>query len=345
VAFDQRVDPGAVLETIQVRAEGERVSIQLATDEEIETDERVSQLVDNAVEGRWLVFKAAELLPKASTITVEIGPGTPSAEGPLTTQSLQSYSFQTYAPLEIVDHGCSWMDNCPPLSPLYIQFNNALNAEAYDESMLRVEPEIPGVSVNIVGNTITLRGATEGRTTYKVTVGAEIEDVFGQRLGRDRQLSFRIGSAEPFLSGPGGVFVTLDPASVKPVLSLYVMNYKRLDVQVYAVQPSDWSAFKKYLQEYQRTDQASDPPGRLVRDEVLRIDAPADKLTEVGIDLSDELDGQFGHFIVIVKPPKGLFQEERYWEHVQTWVQVTHIGLDAFIDHSEMLAWTTSLAP
>ena len=345
VSFDQRVDPAAVLETLRVEAEGEALRIQLASDEEIEADERVSRLVEAAVEGRWLVFKATELLPKASTITVEIGPGTPSAEGPLTTQSAQSYSFQTYAPLEIVDHGCSWYDdNCPPLSPLYIEFNNPLNAEAYDESMLRVEPEIPGVSVNIVGDTITLRGATQGRTTYKVTVSAEIEDVFGQKLGRDRQLTFRIGSAEPYLIGPDSLFVTLDPVSEKPVLSLYVMNYNRLDVQVYAVQPSDWSAFKQYLQEYQRTDQASDPPGRLVRDEVLRIDAPADKLTEVGLDLSDQLDSQFGQLIVVVKPPKGLFEQERYWEHVNVWVQVTHIGLDAFVDHSEMLAWTTSLA-
>jgi alpha-2-macroglobulin len=63
----------------------------------------------------------------------------------------------------------------------------------------------------------------------------------------------------------------------------------------------------------------------------------------VGLDLSNQLDGQYGHFIVIAKPPKGLFQQERYWEHVNVWVQVTQIGLDAFVDHSEMVAWTTSL--
>ena len=55
------------------------------------------------------------------------------------------------------------------------------------------------------------------------------------------------------------------------------------------------------------------------------------------------MDGNYGQFIVIVKPPKGFFEEERYWETVQTWVQVTQIGLDAFADHSEMLAWATNL--
>ena len=344
ISFDQRVDPDAVLETIQVQAEGEPVGIRLATDEEIQADEDVSHIVENAVEGRWLAFKAREPLPKASTIQVEIGPGTPSAEGPLVTESSQTYSFQTYAPLDIVRHGCSWYDdNCPPLTPLYIEFNNPIEAESYRESMLRIEPEIPGVTVNLIRNTINIRGATVGRTTYKVTVSGEIRDIFGQSLGRNRQLSFRIGPAEPFLIGPESTFVTLDPASKQPVLSLYVMNYNRLDVQVYAVEPSDWEAFKLYLQEYQRTDQPPNPPGRLVRDEVLRIDAPADKLTEVSINLSAQLDGEFGHFIVIAKPPKGLFEQERYWEHVNVWVQVTQIGLDAFVDHSEMVAWTTSL--
>ena len=345
ISFDQHVDPGAVLETVQVEAEDEPVTVGLATEEEISADERVSKLVENAVEGRWLVFKATRSLPKASTIRVEVGPGTPSAEGPLVTQSSQVYSFQTYAPLEIVDHGCSWYDgDCPPLTPLFIEFNNPLDAEAYDESMLRVEPEIPGVTVNIQGDTISIRGATEGRTTYRITVDGEIKDTFGQTLGRNRTLTFRVGPAEPFLTGPDSPFVTLDPASKKPVLSLYVMNYNRLDVQVYAVEPSDWSDFKNYLQEYQRTDLHLNPPGKLVRDEVLRIEAASDRLTEVGISLSDEMDGNFGHFIVVAKPPKGLFEEERYWEHVNVWVQVTQIGLDAFVDHSEMVVWATALA-
>jgi len=344
ISFDQRIDPGAVLETVTVEAEGQPVRVRLATDEEIAADEEVNRLFENAVEGRWLAFKAREPLPKDSNIRVEIGPGTPSAEGPLTTEASQSYSFRTYAPLAIEEHGCSWYDkNCPPLTPLFIRFNNPLDLDTFDESMLQVEPEIPGLTVNAFGDTINLRGATVGRTTYRVTVSAEIKDVFGQRLGRDRQLTFEVGPAEPFLGGPQSVFVTLDPAAQKPVLSLYVMNYNRLDVQVYAVQPSDWLDFKTYLQEFQRTDQPPDPPGSLVRDETLRIDAPDDKLTEVSIDLSGEMQGDSGQFIVIAKPPKGLFQEERYWEHVQVWVQVTHIGLDAFVDHGQMVVWATDL--
>jgi uncharacterized protein YfaS (alpha-2-macroglobulin family) len=63
----------------------------------------------------------------------------------------------------------------------------------------------------------------------------------------------------------------------------------------------------------------------------------------VNIGLSDYMDGDSGHFIVIVKPQRSIFEEDRYWETVQVWVQVTQIGVDAFVDHSEMVVWSNAL--
>ena len=344
VAFDQRIDPQAVLETISATADGRSLTLKLTTEEEIATDKTVSRLAENALEARWLAFKATEPLPKDSGINVEIGPNTPSAEGPLLMADPYTYSFHTYAPLQITDHGCSWYgDSCPPLSPLYIEFNNAIDAEFYNPEMLRVEPEIPGVMVDIFGNTIQIRGETQGNTTYTIFVSADIQDVFGQTLGDDKNLNFRIGPAEPVLVGPDSIFVTQDPTVTDPALSLYTINYNKLDVQIYAVQPDDWPAFKNYLQQYQQTDQHPTPPGHKVFDGSWPIEAPQNKLTEVKIELGDYMDGDYGQFIVIAKPPASLFQEDRYWEIVQTWVQITQIGLDAFADHSEMVVWANAL--
>ncbi len=55
------------------------------------------------------------------------------------------------------------------------------------------------------------------------------------------------------------------------------------------------------------------------------------------------MDGDYGHFFVKVKPPKGFFEEERYWEQINVWVQITQIGLDAFADQDEIITWTTAL--
>jgi hypothetical protein len=344
MSFDQRINPDAVMGYITATADGQKFSIKLASEEQVQEDKRVSRMAENAGEDRWLAFVAASPLPEDAGINVNISPGMPSAEGPLVTTQSQGYSFRTYAPLAIVKHGCSWYsDECYPLSPLYIRFNNPLDLDKFSDSMLTIDPELPGATFTVYGDTITIRGATQGRTTYRITVDSSITDIFGQQLGRDTKLTFKIGKAEPTLVGPDNIFVTLDPSATKPALSLYTINYDKLYVNIYAVEPSDWPDFKLYLREYNRTDQHRDPPGKLVLDKTMHLDTPNDTLTEVNVDLSEVMDGDYGHYIVIVKPPSSIFEEERYWEYVQVWVQVTQIGLDAFADHSEMIAWATSL--
>ncbi len=344
ISFDQQIDQSAVIDHIQVTAGNLPVQIKLASEEEILADENLSRKIEYAEDGRWLAFRALEPLPADTGISVVIQAGTPSAEGPLVTESDQSFSFSTYAPLRVEEHGCSWGDEpCRPLTPLYIRFNNPIDMDFYDGSMVTIEPELPNASVNIYGNTINIQGNTQGRTTYWVTVDSSIKDQFGQILGKDEELKFKIGSADPVLFGPDEIFVTMDPADQNPALSLYTINYNKLNVEIYQVEPSDWPAFLEYLRDYQRTDLLLSPPGKKVFGDTVAIESPADKLTEVYIPLAEHLDGDSGQFIVIAKPPKGLFQEERYWEHVQVWVQISDIGLDAFVDNSEMVVWATDL--
>lgn len=344
IAFNQRIDPAAVLETITMMAGNREVSLELASKAEAEEVERIKRLIQGSEEGRWLAFRAQEPLPEDTQVSVQVGPGTPSAEGPVVTREAYRFNFFTYAPLKIVKHGCSWSeDECRPLTPFYIRFNNPIDIDQYNDTLLTISPELPGAVVNIFGDTINIQGASEGQTTYHITVSKDIQDIFGQQLGEDVRLTFRVGSAEPLLIGPDDTLVTLDPVSDDPALTLYTINYNRLEVQIYSVEPSDWMGFKEYVREYQRTDQPPTPPGRLVRDETLRIESAADKLTAVDIKLKDLLTGDSGQFVVIAKPPKGFFEEERYWETVHTWVQVTQIGLDTFVDHSDMVVWATNL--
>ncbi|UCH59533.1 MAG: hypothetical protein JSV61_15125 [Anaerolineales bacterium] len=346
IAFDQRINPAAVLETVKVSAGGQSVNLVLAEEANLQADPQVKNLAKQTPAGRWLAFRAQEPLPADTNISVTVGPGTPSAEGPLLTQEAYSYSFHTYAPLRIVEHRCSWSPtDCPPLTPFYIRFNNPIDNTVYDESMLRIEPELPGASVSIFGDTINIQGATKGRTTYNVVVDGDIQDIFGQKLGQDARLQFRVGPAEPRLFWQDQILVTLDPAASKPVFSVYSINYNSLDVKIYSVQPTDWPAYQNYMREYFRTDNPPQLPGNLVLEKSQPVEAPADALTEVSIDLSQVMDGKFGHFVVKVQPPRGALknEQERFYQTVHAWVQVTQIGLDAFVDHSDMVVWTTTL--
>ncbi len=318
------------------------MELRLALPQEVEADERVRSLANSTPEGRWLAFKAEEPLPADTAISVTIGPDTPSAEGPLTQPQSYSFGFQTYAPLRIAEHYCGWQgSDCPPGMPFIIRFNNPLDMDAFREDLLVIEPALPGATINVYGDIISIQGATQGRTSYSVTVSGELRDAFGQTLGRDERVTFKVGRAVPRLSGPNSNFVTLDPSQAKPVFSVYTINYPRLWVQVYAVTPQDWPAYQDYLQRYNWEDKDAQPPGELLLDKRLPVESAEDQLVEFPVDLSPYMDGTSGHFIIIIQPPNP--SQDDFWQAVRAWVQVTDLGIDAYTDSDQMLAWVTDL--
>ena len=307
IGFDQRIDPAAVLKTIQLYAANNSYELRLATDDEISEDTQISRFVENAQQGRWLVFKALKPFPADSSVSITVGPGTPSAEGPLETTTAQSFSFTTYAPLRVVNHGCYWGNSqCVPLSPLFIEFNNPLDEVAFSEDLITASPEIPGMSVNLYGNSIQINGETKGQTTYTITISKTLTDTFGQKLGKDTPLTFKVGKAEPRLFGSNELFITLDPALKDPVFSYFVINYKKVAVKVYAVRPSDWEKFTQYYREWRQTDKTPQIPGTLVFDKTVTLNIADDTLSEVNVELKPYLKNGFGQFIINIEPPAGI---------------------------------------
>ncbi|MEJ7699528.1 MAG: hypothetical protein WKF71_07780 [Pyrinomonadaceae bacterium] len=64
-------------------------------------------------------------------------------------------------------------------------------------------------------------------------------------------------------------------------------------------------------------------------------------MVETRIDLSEFLDGGFGHLIVDIEPPVKKNQYDR--TRIFSWVQATQIGLDAFVDNQELVGFATEL--
>lgn len=343
VAFDQLIDPAAILDVTTVTANGTEVDVRLAAEEEVAEDPRVSTLAKNAGEGRWVAFRAVDELPGDASINVNVGPNTPSAEGPLTTPGIQSFTFFTYGPLRVVQARCSWGGaTCPLGSPFTIQFNNPIAPTAVNNAWVTVSPELAGMTVSAYGDSIAVSGAQTGRTEYSVTVHGDVRDIFGQTLGSEQTFEFVTDSAYPYLTSASGNFVTVDPAG-DPTFSVFSMNYPRLHVRLYAVEPSDWNDWQQYQRTYWDQNPAP-PPGELVYEETLSTGGNADALTETVIDLQEGLgDNATGHLVVIVDIPRPLFGE-RDRASVQAWVQVTAQAVDAFSDATSLLGWVTTLA-
>ena len=347
-SFDQYIDPSALIEHIQVTAQGRRYPVRQASQDEIKADSRVERLTVTSAENRWLAFVSEETLPSDTTITVTFTPGTPSAEGPLVTAHPQSFSFSTPGPLVLRQQECGWGGGaqCPPNSPLSLRFNNPIDTESFDPSLITIEPELDYISYELFGDSIWIVGNTKARTTYDVTIASGLTDIFGQSLREDAQTQFTVGPIEAFLSaGSHGPITILDPYG-KPAFPIYTVNVYAVNVRAYRVTPEQYVEYQQWRSNRWRDDQIQ-PPGELVMERKVEISRQFDTVIETAIDLTGALDGDTGHTILYIEPEAGmlsaLLNRQLQETRVISWVQVTNIGLDAFVDADEMYVWANSL--
>lgn len=351
LAFDQKINPEAVLRTVRVNAGGVVLRLRLASEAEVNADKVVKGLARNEVAGRWLALRAVgesgdarDALPQNAPVNVSVGPGTPSAEGPRTTTAPQSFEFRTYGALRVTNHQCGYQKRCSPQDYWRVDFSNPLDRDAFDPAQVKIEPEIPNAAVNVYGQTLYINGSKRGRTTYKVTLSPGLRDEFGQTLGASAPLTFNVGAADPALFSTGS-FVVLEPSN-DPRLSVYTINHAGLKVSLYAVTPEDYDRYVSYMRNvsgYYSDDKPKQttPPGRLISSKTVQVQTRPDDTVETKIELAPALRRGLGNVFVVVEPTTRVRKDER--EVLRTWVEVTGIGLDAFADREQLIGWATTL--
>ncbi|UCC84848.1 MAG: carboxypeptidase regulatory-like domain-containing protein [Gemmatimonadota bacterium] len=341
VAFDQRIDAGAVLDHITVRAAGRTFKVRRADREEIAEDERVEQATKTAPEGRWVAFRAVRPLPRDSRVEVVIEPGTPSAEGPLRTDTAQTFSFRTFGPLRVERSWCGWDRRCPPGSAWRIEFSNPIDREAFNESLIRVEPELPLMRYRLSNDRLAIYGRVEPRRDYRVTLSADVRDVFGQTLGQETTLRFEVDAAPASLTARGERFIVLDPLAPRE-LSVNSVNVRALRIRIYRVQPQDWPAFDEAYRRNRYSEESWDPPGLLAVERTIPVGVEPDVPAETRIDLEPTLSNGLGHLVVAVEPtdwPAGSGRRQS----IYAWLQSTRISVSALADPREVTGWVTAL--
>ncbi len=343
--FNQRIDAASVLEHINLRAGGQLRDVRLATAAEIQADENARYTIEDALDSRSVAFRATDPLPADSGIAIEFTNGIPSAEGPLESAKSQPFTGHTFSALKVLKHSCNYEANCVPLASLFVEFNNTLDTTTFEQSMVTVEPAILGMRTNVWGATLEIVGATQGRTTYTVTISSDIRDQHLQSLGEDIDLEFDIGSAPPSLQAFDRQFITTDPGADTPTVSIATINHDAVQVQAWKVGPADLDPFFRYI-ESMRNDNVP-VAWEKVFDERVAIEGDADALTETAIDLSDAFNHSDGQLVVRIAPVESFSPNETYWwanQPTVAWVQHTTLGVDAILDSDELLVWTTDLS-
>ncbi|HEY9179451.1 MAG TPA: Ig-like domain-containing protein, partial [Candidatus Baltobacteraceae bacterium] len=159
-------------------------------------------------------------LARATAYRLRIDPGVLPAYGNLGSASALSISMQTYAPLAFATAQPTSDPMTSSRAPRFqggdptLVFNNALDQKTFAQHV-QVKPALGAVgqaySLSDDGNAILVNPyALAPDTAYTFTFDGGLQDVYGQRLGRQVQASYRTADYSAYFWAPGGVnrFIT-----------------------------------------------------------------------------------------------------------------------------------------
>ena len=345
VSFDQQIDPNAVLQKIKLNGAGKTWKLRLATEDEMLSDEKIKEFTEASPKNFWLAFRAVSenpaeqnfVLPFNTPIEIVIPAGTTSIEGTRATVKNQASSFRTYGAFELLKSSCddhlASRRRCNTYNSFDLEFSNKVDETAFDEKLISVTPKIENLEFYHSDNELSISGNLQPLTTYRVQISPELKDEFGQKLGATAPQIFRTGRSDPNFSGPWSGLHTLDPFGSRAI-SYYSTNHKNIQVAMYAVQPEQYPQFVAFSDKYNK-NRPSTPPGQKVFSRLIPIISKPEETIETRIDLTPALKNGFGHVVLIVRPDGD--------EESIVWIQSTNIGLDAFVDNTDLLGWATSL--
>ncbi|MDH3296586.1 MAG: MG2 domain-containing protein, partial [Acidimicrobiia bacterium] len=290
-------------------------------------------------------------LAPASPLTLTIGPGTPSAEGPLTSAEASTHAGRTFDALAVTERACNYGGPCQPGTPFIITFNNAIDPELFDPSTVTADPAIAGMRVGVFGNQMTITGATRARTDYTIKLPSNLTDVFGQNLGEEVEATFEVGPAPTQLVPFNRQHLTVDPMAERAGISVATVNHDSVKVTAWKVEADDLPSFQRYLERFWSDTDPGDPDWPQVYDREVDTGGDDDTMVETFVDLSDAFaESPDGQLVVRVAPtrefdPDDDSESESFWMNRPSvaWVQSSTLGIDTVIDNDELLIWTTDL--
>ena len=350
LGFNQKVDDDKLADHLFLRQGNESIPFELVRDAKTIKEEFPDYIVNDFPEDRRVIIRPTAKLSADTGYRYGLDSGAPSAEGLKKTESPQTSSFRTYAPLRVQRHSCGRKRHaCAPTQDWWISFNNALDVEAFESSQVTVEPSVDALEAEVAGASLQLSGAFEANTKYVVTLSAELTDMREQKLGSEQDLKFHVGPMPPLLWTGLGNMVVLDPDGDHSI-EVSTANIETFRLVVQRVEPKHWSQFQKVQQQYRNDGTLPSLPGETVVDEEVEVDNPGDVLRKTRVSVAEHLEDGHGQFIVALETGdltrKAEKQRRRYQYQLRprmSWLQATDLGVDAFVDEDELMAWTTDL--
>jgi len=374
--FDQKIHRDQILKHLHIidshHHEIPNDQLELV-DEGKAMDEFKEQInADEGNQDRYVAFTFKEDLSKATQYTVRLPEGCPSAEGPLTSTSEWSTTFQTYEPLKIVDwspnNKDTYQPSVDPGQSWSIRFNNSLNRSTIHRSLFQIKPEITDLGIEHVeydDRQIIIHNNSKPNTIYTLTIqSGSLGDLHGQTLDHDhtaQPIHFHVHDAPPpsgNLSGATGMIV-MDPGVLdEPYYPFTVYNYSEVTLRLHRVKPEDYRqdlpCFNAYSFSYGEGEQTTiQLPGEELIHKIMQTNCERDEPQQIKISLKEYLEQNsgVGQLLIFLEPTQKAWDQchHNHWERkpvISAWLQCTRLAVDIFVSSGKdvrLTAWVTDL--
>ncbi len=245
VTSNSQLDLDSLKEHIQLTSPEVEESVEL----EVNLEKPLSPQFDPS-QRKWVYsLKPSEDLEKATIYTLEFTPGLQPQGGNLPSEVSFKSKIKTYAPLEFKELSFAGKPNSGGVSGRFSQgiaqlkFSNGLVAESALKN-IKLEPE-PKEETEVIrayegSNVISFNPwSLEPNTSYKITIGAELEDKFGQTLGETIRKTYSTTDLSADFWAATGFHVF--PATKELQLNLSAVNLPKPEYKAAyrVVQPRD----------------------------------------------------------------------------------------------------------
>jgi alpha-2-macroglobulin len=150
---------------------------------------------------RWLSIVPSARLPEGATFDLSIAAGLKGSEGPLPTDKPSSWSLQTYGPLRVDNVQCAQqsLGRCQAHRDFTLVTSNPVAPSEFRRHLKLKGPKRPArpnpnaakpSPAPTVSHPLGLDPEFGDR--FELTLGADLTDIFGQRLGSDVKVEFAI---------------------------------------------------------------------------------------------------------------------------------------------------------
>lgn len=340
LGFDQAVDPKAVSALLSYTSPKGAPSPKArpVTEEEL-TELNKKRDKDKPLDSAKLVAVELGEVQPATKYTLKLDKGLVGQDGPVASEKENLLDFSTLGPLKWTSQAQKGTDR--PERGVTFRFNNKINAKTFKEK-LRVDPpvEIKTSDYDKTDdwNAHTLYLALKPNTTYTFTIGADLEDIHGQKLGQDVTHVWKTGDMRALYHVPDGIAV-LEAADTLTI----PMGLRNVDKVTYRMVRLDrvqaLDLLKSEGREWLWGNEAFTPDQDFTVKKSFKPTSARNEMFTYQLDLTEVLkDHAYGFVYYQVE-----LQTDDYTAHRRGLVQVTNLAVTGKFSPENCLFMATSL--